>query len=683
MDQSQVETAQAVSTAEVARILGSKLRPSSNGSFLGSCPLPTHGEQSGRTPPLRIYADDGGWACYGGCLLPDGKQAAGRDGISLVMAARQCDFRAAVEELAPNGHGHNGNGHKPPKPRALVSPTPVVKKSHDPADWEASSDPPAELCHDVGDKLGPVLPGNRWLWRDAAERLLWVNCRFIDADGKKQYRRWRNGRWSLGGFPIEASPLYGSEHLASYDHTLPLWIVEGERCWHALLALGLQVLATAGRSCHHSRAVLSCIQEWEGVVCLWADYDLPKAPALEGVGLLHMRDIASRLPAVDSRIWCPELHKEGDAGGKGDCVQWLAQRAHLTEEELRNELISSIPARDPEPWEEPQEVPPAAIEAAGRVPPAVSISLGELCRKIIPAREDVLGGVLKKGDCSCITGMPGRGKSLIALAIAIFIAFGKAFLGLAVPKPRSVLYVDAELLEVEVKERAVKLAVGAGLSSAEIEALPLSFIIEVSQPEEPPKLRNPAGRARIEAFLDAHPEVEVLILDSIRILFGLQDENESKEWQPVTEFMLAMKRRGLTVLAVHHNSKADNFNGSLSGATPFSQIVNLTARTEGEDDLEATALDWSYGKARSLRGTEKIPFGVQLLEESGRLYWHRIEVSSAKAPKGKPGRPRQDDSEKIDQCKALRAANVPWRDIYQQLGISSGNVARWKKEGAL
>jgi hypothetical protein len=302
------------------------------------------------------------------------------------------------------------------------------------------------------------------------------------------------------------------------------------------------------------------------------------------------------------------------------------------------------------------------------------ITLGELSRKIIPDREDVLAGVLKVGDASCISGQPGRGKSLVAVAAAIAIASGRSFAGLAVPRARPVLYVDGELLEIEVKDRALKLAAGLGLRPADFDRLPLRWVIETAQPEEPPKLGTPAGRARLDVVLDLHPEIEVLVLDSLRILFGLGDENKSESWAPVNDFLLAMKRRGLTVLCIHHNSRADNFNGHLSGATAFSQIVNLTERTEGEDAVEVTAMDWGYFKARSLTGAEKIPFGLRLEgEPDGRLYFARCEVSSKK----KGGRPPH--SRKAESMELL-AQGVSTRKRVKLLGVTKSVIQAWDKE---
>jgi hypothetical protein len=281
---------------------------------------------------------------------------------------------------------------------------------------------------------------------------------------------------------------------------------------------------------------------------------------------------------------------------------------------------------------------------------------------------------LKVGDASCISGQPGRGKSLVAVATAIAIASGRSFAGLAVPRVRPVLYVDGELLEIEVRDRALRLAAGLGLRPADFDSLPLRWVIETAQLEEPPKLGTPAGRAQLEAVLDLHPETEVLFLDSLRILFGLGDENKSESWAPVNDFLLAMKRRRLSVVCIHHNSRADTFNGHLSGATAFSQIVNLTARSEGQDAAEVTALDWSYSKARSLTGAEKIPFGLTLEgEPDERLYWARCEASSTKKPKG-----RREDPRRV-HFLSLLAGGAGIRAACKAVGCSTSTGWKWSR----
>jgi hypothetical protein len=386
--------------------------------------------------------------------------------------------------------------------------------------------------------------------------------------------------------------------------------------------------------------------------------------------------------------------------------EWIAEdeAKRLREEAERTAATPPPPEMTAKPdisaWEigaeleaEPETVSEPAAELATMILPeirknsrliltptpaeVISITLGELLKKVIPEREDILERVAKVDDCALITGQSGRGKSLDAMAKAIAISGGMPFAGLSVPKARPTAYWDAEMLEIELKERARQLAPGLGLKPKEIGDLPLLFVSEMAQDGETPTFDTPAGLARVERFLDRHPDIEVLFIDSLRILFDLEDENTSPPWKPVNRFNLRMKKRGITVIGVHHNNNSDTFNGHNSGKTTWAQIINLTARTEGADEAGVMAFDWSYVKSRSLRGKEKKPFGLQLIEEpDGRLYFAQIDASAAKNPQGITANdPRRA------AYYALRNQGMTVRAACDSLKIKSlSTVDKWKKE---
>ena len=652
-------------SVRVAELLGVTLKREGD-HFKGRCPLPDHRkEQSGKTPPFTVYSSErGGWKCFS---CGDG----GADGIALYQAVRGTDFPETIRALGLSlgisieQLSRKGNGARPcaTKPRPAVAPAATKRKEPAaPLPWEASEEPPAALWHEQNGT-----PSEAWKIRDAAGRLFAVHCRFELDDGGKAFAWWRNGKWTLSGVKVAAAPLYGAELLGGWDQGAAVIVTEGEKAADALQARGLQAVATVcGSGTTPGAGALVVLGGWRGPVILWPDFD--------DSGRAHMERVRAALPpGPDVRAFAPS-----DLPVKGDAVEWLAARAA---EAPGAGLLAEILVGAAKCWPAEEQPPAAGVDessAAGGPADArdISVSLGELCRMIIPTREDVLGGVLKVGDASCISGQPGRGKSLVAVAAAIAIASGRSFVGLAVPRARPVLYWDGELLLSEEKERATKLAAGLGLAQADFDLLPLQFVVEMAQPEEPPKLGTPAGRARLEWLLAQHPEIEVVFLDSLRILFGLGDENKSESWAPVNDFLLAMKRRGLSVVCIHHNSRADTFNGHLSGATAFSQIVNLTARSEGEDLAEVTGLDWSYSKARSLTGAEKIPFGLTLEgEPDGRLYWARCDASSTKRPKRRREDPRRA------HFLSLLAGGAGMRAACKAVGCSTSTGWKWRQPG--
>lgn len=574
----QVEAARRISTADAARHLGLKLRRSANDSHISRCPLPGHGRQTGASPPLRIYAEpDGGWKCYG-C------NGAGGDGISLVQAALGLDFLAAVAELVPNG-----NGYHPPTRPAVVPGTAYRGSSEDAAEpWEASSLPPPDLRHP---ELGAVLPGLQWLWKDPAGRLFAVNCRFDTPDGK-DYRRWRNGAWSLGGISLRECPLYGSEFLPGFDRTKPLWIVEGERCTKTLRLTGAQVLGTAGSGCQHSRAVLSCLEGWQAPVVLWADYDLPTAKAPEGVGLRHMRDIASRLPAgLDVRVWCPVLHKHGTSGA-GDAIQWLDLRTHLEPEETLNELNSSIPAREIEPWDEEPETPPAALEApAGRVPEAVVTVSGVdfiSCLEDLP--EALIGtpeqALLPMGGDLMLFGAGGSSKTSLTNDAIAHLCSGTRWLDLVVSRPLRVLMVENEGPRAYARLKLRKKNEGWNGSPW------LHNLVVWTNPWGGMTFASKEHREALAQII-ADERIDVLVVGPLATL-GIEGggtSDEIEKWRSLVAEVRNLCPRPFALWIIHHENKAGDESGAWS--RPTDTLIQVSVKENGRTFLYFKKCRWS------------------------------------------------------------------------------------------
>ena len=71
------------------------------------------------------------------------------------------------------------------------------------------------------------------------------------------------------------------------------------------------------------------------------------------------------------------------------------------------------------------------------------------------------------------------------------------------------------------------------------------------QGEPMPDLSTKGERAALEKFiLDSD-----LIIDNISTLFRSGIENEAESWQPVQDWALELRRRGKSVLFIHHAGK--------------------------------------------------------------------------------------------------------------------------------
>ena len=63
----------------------------------------------------------------------------------------------------------------------------------------------------------------------------------------------------------------------------------------------------------------------------------------------------------------------------------------------------------------------------------------------------------------------------------------------------------------------------------------------------------------IEPFLK---DVDMVVLDNIATLCRTGKENESQSWQTMQAWLLELRRRGMTVLLIHHAGKSGDQRGT-------------------------------------------------------------------------------------------------------------------------
>jgi RecA-family ATPase len=167
---------------------------------------------------------------------------------------------------------------------------------------------------------------------------------------------------------------------------------------------------------------------------------------------------------------------------------------------------------------------------------------------------------------SMIYAWRGVGKTMFALWLAYAIATGGKFLKWSARgKPRGVLYVDGELTAVELQERLKKIA---GQSASRNFHVLASDLYEFGLPD----LTTPHGHAAIEGSLDG---LDVLVLDNISTLFRTGVENEAESWLPVQQWLLRLRRKGKTVILIHHAGKGKEQRGTSRREDVLDLVLNL------------------------------------------------------------------------------------------------------------
>lgn len=301
---------------------------------------------------------------------------------------------------------------------------------------------------------------------------------------------------------------------------------------------------------------------------------------------------------------------------------------------------------------------PASLAAEN---PLVAVTAEDLLGREIKPREMLLDPVLPEQGLAMLYAYRGIGKTFLALGIAAAVASGGHFLRWAAPRGRRVLYIDGELPARTLQERAAMIL--AGLEDRELEPGMLQFITPDLQNRPMPDLATRAGQAMLAPYLGG---VALLVLDNLSALCRYGNENEGEGWLPVQEWALGLRRRGISVLFVHHAGK----NRSQRGTSRREDLLDTVLTLKHPEDYNASEglrCDLHFEKTRGMLGDAAKPFEVRLQTgPDGRAVWTIRDAEDAKA----------------ERAAELFDAGVAVRDVAAELGISKSAAGRLRRTWA-
>ena len=271
----------------------------------------------------------------------------------------------------------------------------------------------------------------------------------------------------------------------------------------------------------------------------------------------------------------------------------------------------------------------------------------------IKQREMVLSPIMPEKGLGMIYAVRGTGKTFVADSIAYAVATGSKFLKWQAPKLRRVLLIDGEMPAIALRERLEQIAHG----NTDKVAPGMLKIIAGDLIEEGGvgNLADPKVQAEVEQFLDG---VELLILDNLSSLTAVIRDNDAESWNPIQAWLLRLRRRGISVLIVHHAGKA----GEQRGTSRREDILDTSISLRRPADYVATEgarFEVHIEKGRGIHGEDAKPFEAKL-EGCG---W------------------RMRDIEDVNRARvaALLDDGLTVRDIADETGLSKSVVGRLKK----
>lgn len=292
---------------------------------------------------------------------------------------------------------------------------------------------------------------------------------------------------------------------------------------------------------------------------------------------------------------------------------------------------------------------------------AKSISLEDFLALNLPPREMLLAPFLPTQGLALLYAKRGVGKTHIALGIAYTVASGSSFLKWHAPVQKKVLYIDGEMPAISMQERLRKIE---NANDMKVEPGFLHIITPDLYPGILPDLSTYDGRAEIEEIVELF---DLIIIDNISSLFRSSIENEAESWQPAQDWALQLRRRGKSVLFVHHAGKSGQQRGSSKKEDILDTVISLK-QAEEYDPEEGASFEIHFEKARHFFGNEAAPFYVRLLENEGFSRW---EISLSAKDK------------EILEIAELMNQGLTIQEIAQETNLSKSQVETRMKKAKL
>jgi putative DNA primase/helicase len=225
------------------------------------------------------------------------------------------------------------------------------------------------------------------------------------------------------------------------------------------------------------------------------------------------------------------------------------------------------------------------------------------------------------------------------------------------PSPRRVLYVDGEMLLVDLKARLALLS--AGLDK---EIPPNGFqILAADSTDFGIDLSTPAGQKAIEPFLEG---VDLLILDNLSTLMSSGSEGASDAWLPIQNWLLALRRKGIAVLIVHHAGVNGRQRGTSRREDALDSVIGLR-RPQDYSAAQGARFEVHMEKSRAMAGEGALPFEAAVepfVTESG-MPGVRWTARDLQAPI-------------LHRAAALFEAGLSVREVAAMLDVSRSEAGR-------
>lgn len=266
-------------------------------------------------------------------------------------------------------------------------------------------------------------------------------------------------------------------------------------------------------------------------------------------------------------------------------------------------------------------------EAMGnRINPITALDLHDLAKMKFKPRAPLLEPWLHSQDLCMVYAGRGIGKTHFALSAAYAVATGGKFLNWQATQPRKVLYLDGELPGTVMQNRL--------LMHLPIQE-PAPGFLRVFTPDLMgmddlmPDLATTDGQEAINTMIE--PDTALVIVDNLSAWArGSKAENDAESWLPIASWVLALRRRGMAVLMVHHAGKGGDQRGTSKREDLLDVVIKLS-RPKDYTPEQGARFELTFTKARNLHGAETEGLELTLQTDANGVanwQWQTLEGST-------------------------------------------------------
>ena len=442
--------------------------------------------------------------------------------------------------------------------------------------------------------------------------------------GFRQRRPDGQGRWIHKLDDVRRVLYRLPELLEAVSSARPIFIAEGEKAVDALTSLGVPATCSPGGA-----------GKWRDEYSEHlADADVVILPDNDEPGGRHCEAVAKSLEGVAARVRVLRLP---GLPPKGDADDWIRSGGTV------EQLWQLVEANAAEPNACPSRYSPRCIH--------------ELLKLDIPEREMILEPIIPQKGLAMLYAERGIGKTHVAIGISCAVATGLSFLEWQAPKQRKVLHVDGEMPATVLRERFKQAMAGQS-------PVPGPHMLNVLTADLLELGVGNLADVNVQTELDPHLNgVELLVLDNLSSLTNVIRDNDAESWNPIQEWLLRLRRQGVSVLIVHHAGKG----GQQRGTSRREDVLDTSISLKRPSDYGASQgarFEVHLEKARGIHGEKANPFEAQLEIRDGATLWTTREIEDVD----------------LERVKSLLDDGLKIRDIADETGLSKSKVGRLKKK---